>query len=78
MSHSTNTRSSYTSSKETLVIFPTTSPTLPYLKKSDLDNIHDDIKANTEKHHSDMKAFNRHLYAMLATLTDTSSKTENQ
>ena len=32
----------------------------------------------TDKHHSDMKALNNHIYDMPAKLTDTNSKTYNQ
>ena len=44
----------------------------------DLDNIHNDIKAMTEKHQSDMKTLIDHISDMLTKLTDTSSKTDKQ
>ena len=78
MSTSIKTRSSSISSKETLDIVPTTSPAPPSLSRDDLDNIHNDIKAITEKHHSDMKTQNFHISAMLTKLTNTSSKTDKQ
>ena len=60
---------------------PPTSPTLPYLTKSDLNKIHTDIN----QHHSDMKAMNEHISgmndhisAMLEKLTDTSSNIDRQ
>ena len=63
--------------------------TSPYLTKSDLDKIRNDIKAMIYKHHSDMKAMNNHITymraytndhfsAMIAKLTDKSSKTDKQ
>ena len=72
------TCSGSTASKETLAIVPPISPTSPYLSKSDLDSIHNDIKAMTGKHHSDIKYFNDHISDMLANLTDTISKTDKQ
>ena len=78
MSPSTNTHSGSTASKETLAVVFSTSHTSPCLSKSDLNNIHNDIKSITEKYHSDMKAFNDHIYAMLINLTDTSSNTDKQ
>ena len=78
MSPSTNTCSGYTASKETLALVPPTSPTSPYLSKYYLDNIHNDIKAMTERHHYDTKSLNYHISSMLAKLTDTSSKTDKQ
>ena len=78
MSPSDNTRSGSTSSKETLDIVPTTSPTSPYLSKYDLENIQNDIKSMTDKHHSDMKTLNDHIYAMLKNITDTISNTDKQ
>ena len=78
MSPSRNTRSGSTSSKETLDIVPTISSTSHSPSKSDPDNIHNDIKAMTEKHHSDVKNLNKHISNMLAKLTNTSSKTDNQ
>ena len=82
---STNTHSVSTDFNETLDIFTPTSTTSTYLTKSDLDNIHTDIKASinkyqyeikamTHKHHSGMRAMNDHISAMIAKLTDTSSK----
>ena len=61
-----------------LDIVPPNSTTSNYLSKSDLDNIHNGIKAMTDKHHSDMKTLSYHIYAMLEKLTDTSSKTDKQ
>ena len=78
MSPYKNTRSGYTASNETLDIVPPTSPTSPYLSTYDLSNIHNFIKSMTEKHYFYMKALNHHISAMLAKLTDTSSKTDNQ
>ena len=78
MSNSTNTRSGYTETKETLAIVPPNSPTSPQPQKSDLENIQNDIKYMSDKHNSDMKSLNEHIYAMLEKYTDTSSKTENQ
>ena len=82
---STNTWSVPTYSNKTLAIFPPTSPNSPDLKKYDLDNIHADIKASTDKHHSDIKSMNDHISDMkycisfvLEKLTDTSSKTDKQ
>ena len=75
MSPSTNRHSGSTSSKETLDIVPPTSPPPPYLSKSYLYNIHNDIKSMTDKQNSAMKALNNHIYSMLATLNDTSYKT---
>ena len=75
---STNIHSRYTSSKETLAIVPTTSPTTPCISKSDLNNIHNYIKTMTDKHKSDMKALNNRIYDMLAKLTDTSFNTYKQ
>ena len=48
------------------------------LSKSDVDKIHNEIKAMTEKNHSDMKTMNDHISSMLTKLIDTSFKTENQ
>ena len=59
-------------------IFPATSPTSPFLSKSDLYSIHNDIKsitAMTDKHHSNMKTLNEHISDMLTKLTNTSSNT---
>ena len=75
---SRNTRSRSTASKESLYIFPKTSPTSPSLSKSDLNNNQNDIKSMTEKHHYDMKTLNDHIYAMLTKVTDTSSKIYKQ
>ena len=66
----TNTHSVSKVPKETLAIVPPTSPTSPYLSKYDPYNIHNDIKAMTDKHHSDMKALNNHISYMLAKHTD--------
>ena len=74
----TNTRYASTASKETLAIVPPTYPTSPYLSKSDLNNIYNDIKAMTDKHHYDMKSLNDHISAMLEKRTRTSSKTDKQ
>ena len=63
MSHSTNTRYGSISSKETLAIVPNTYPTQPYLTKSDLNNIQNDIKDMTNKYHFDIKAINDHITA---------------
>ena len=78
MSPSSNMRSRSKTYKETLGIFHTTSTTSPSLSKSDVDNIHNDIKTMTDKHHSDMKTMNYNISFMLTKLTDTNSKTENQ
>ena len=78
MSPSANTRSGSTTSKETPDIFPNTSPSLTSLSKSDFDNIHKDIKAMTDKHHSDTKYLNDHISDMLEKLIDTRSKTDKQ
>ena len=75
ISPSTNTHSGYTVSKETLSIFHPTSPTSPYLTKSDLYNIQNEIKSMTDKHHFDMKTLTDHISAILAKITVTSSKT---
>ena len=56
-----------TASNETLNIIPTippTSHTSPYLTKSDLENIHTEIKAFNDKHPSDMKSMNNHISDM--------------
>ena len=74
MSPSTNTRSRSTYSREILYIVPPNSTTSPYLSKSDLDNIHNYIKAMTDKHHSYMKALNEHISDIIEVLSDTSSK----
>ena len=74
MSPSTNTRSGSTASKEKLDIVHPTSPTSTYLSKSNLKNIHNYIKAMTDKHHIDMKYLNDQISDMLVKLTDTSSK----
>ena len=51
----------------------------PYLNKSELDNIQNDIKAYTEKHHSEIKAMNEYIAAMIAKLNGKSDKkTEKQ
>ena len=78
MSPYRNARSSSTASKETLAIFPTTSLTSPSLSKYDLDNIHNDIKAMTEKHHYDTKNMNERISDMIKQLTNTSYKTDKQ
>ena len=81
MSSPTNTQSVPTSSDEIIAIFPhipPTSPTSLYLKQSDLDNMHTDIKASNDKHHSEIKSTNKQISAMIATLTDTSVKTNKQ
>ena len=78
MSHSTNTRSGSTASKEALDIGPTTSPNSPYLSKSDLDKIQNDIKSITDKNHSYMKSSSNHISNMLAKISDTSSKAYNK
>ena len=62
-----NTCSRSTASKETLAIVPPISPTSTYLSKSDLENIHNDIKD-----------LNQHSSAMISKLTDTSSKPDKQ
>ena len=73
-----NTHSISKSSKETIDIVSTTSPNSLSLSKSDVNNIHNDIKTMTDKHHSDMKTLNEHISDMLTKLTNTSYKTENQ
>ena len=65
VSPSTNTLSGPTACKETLAILPTNSRTSPSLLKYDPNNIHNDIKVMTEKHHYDMKTLNDHISAML-------------
>ena len=75
MSPSTNTRSGSTSSIEILSVFTPNSHTSPYLSKSELDNIHNHIKAMTDKYHSYMKALNKHISDIISKLSDTSSKT---
>ena len=62
-----NTRSVSIASKETLSIVSSNSPTSPYLSKSDLDNIHNDIKS-----------LNYHISAMLEKPIDTSSNIDKQ
>ena len=46
----------------------------PYLNKSELDNIQNDIKAYTEKHHSEIKAMNEYIAAMIVKLNGKSDK----
>ena len=75
---SVNTRSGSTASKETLYIVPTTSINSLSLLKYNLDNIHNDIKAMTYKHRSDMKTLNENISDMLTKLTYTSSKIDKQ
>ena len=75
MSPSTKTLSGSTFSREIIYIVPPNSTTSPYLSKSDLDNIHNYIKAMTDKHHSYMKALNDHISDIIEKLSDTSSKT---
>ena len=69
--------------------FPPTSPTSYYLKQYDLDNIHSEMKAMTNKHHSGIKFVNKqitdmrdgindHISSMLEKPSNTSSKTDNQ
>ena len=78
MSPSTNTCSVSTASKETLAIFPNNSLTSLSLSKYDLGNIHNDIKAMTDKHHSDIEDLNEHIYAMIEIITDASSKIDKK
>ena len=79
-----NTRSSSMKYKDSLDIFPDTSPNSPSLPKYDFDhlqyktqtmnkNIHNDIKALTDmtnKHQSEMKTTNDNISTMLQKLTD--------
>ena len=77
MTPSSNTRSRSKAYKESLAILPATSTTSPSLSKSDLGNIHNDIKSMTsmtDKYHYDMKTLNEHISNMLTKLTDTSPK----
>ena len=78
MYSSTKTRSGSTASKEKLDIVHPTSPTSTYLSKSNLKNIHNYIKAMTDKHHFDMKYLNDQISDMLVKLTDTSYKIYKQ
>ena len=85
MSHSTNTWSGSTASKETLAIVPHTYPTSSYQKKTDLNNIHNDITDMTNKYHFDTKTINDHITAtndrisdMFEKLTDTSYNKDKQ
>ena len=73
-----NTHSRSIGYKETLAIVPTTSTISPSLSKSDLDNIHNKIKAMTDEHHSDMKTLNDHISTMITKLIDTSSNIDKQ
>ena len=78
MSPSTNTRSGFTDSKETISTVPTNYTTSTCLSTSDLENIHNDIKSITDKHHSDMKALNDHISDIIAKITDKISEKDNQ
>ena len=77
MSPSTNTRSGFTASKETLATVPTNYTTSTCLSTSDLKKIHNDIKSITDKHHSDMKALNDHISDIIAKITDKISEKDN-
>ena len=70
MSSSRNTCSGSTASNKTLAIIPHTSTNSPYLTKSDLNNIHNEIKYMTDKNHLDMKAMSKHITGMRDDMKD--------
>ena len=60
---------------ESLAIFPATSPSSPYLSKSDLNHINSDMQTIIDNINSEMQTMNEKISAMLQKLTDTGSKT---